>query len=260
MMGLLRKRFEELQGETLTNCAITAIRTGEKIEVDIKPKGKPIHAVGQELVISTKSPALAALLSEDRKLSKLARKLGRIETVGHPFTLHMGVDNRGLPHCMSEYVIFVPERNGNAAQDMGPFLFLETSVADDAGVAPRGKRTLTATAFLTRSPLHIKNGELHAAAEEMIGALARFLPFLRERIDFMDVERSIDVSRRYQQVVNPRYRFPGMFVPGLMTLPLRSPLRNIILTGGITFAGLGFEGEVLSGMKAGYFTSKDARR
>jgi hypothetical protein len=74
----------------------------------------------------------------------------------------------------------------------------------------------------------------------------------------MDVERSIEVSRQYQQVVNPRYRLSGRLLPGLTTLPIRSPLRNVLITGGITFAGLGFEGEVLSGMKAGYLVAEGA--
>ena len=45
MLGQLRKRFEDLRGETLTDCAITAIRAGSKIEVDVKPKGRPISVV-----------------------------------------------------------------------------------------------------------------------------------------------------------------------------------------------------------------------
>jgi phytoene dehydrogenase-like protein len=258
MLGQLRKRFEDLRGETLTDCAITAIRAGDKIEVDVKPKGKPISVVGQELIISAKSPALATLLTGEKKLSKLARKLRRVEAAQYPFTLHMGVDNRGLPDRMSEYVIFVPEHPRDAASETGPFLFLESSVADDAGLAPRGKRTLTATAFLSRSPLHMGDGELKATAEDMIRALEGFLPFLRENMDCMDVDRSIEVSRQYQQVVNPRYRFPGPSLPSLTTIALKSPLRNVRITGGITFAGLGFEGEVLSGMKAGYLAAGEA--
>jgi len=260
MIGQLRKRFEELRGETLTDCAITAIRAGAKIEVDIKPKGKPISVVGQELIISAKSPALVTLLSEDKKLSKLARRFRRVETAQYPFTLHMGVDNRGLPDRMSEYVIVVPEHSPDAGHETGPFLFLESSVADDARLAPRGKRTLTATALLPRSPLHTEDGELKATAEDMIRSLERFLPFLRESMDCMDVDRSIEVSRQYQQIVNPRYRFPGPSLPSLATLTLRSPVRNVRITGGITFAGLGFEGEVLSGMKAGYLAAGEVER
>jgi phytoene dehydrogenase-like protein len=252
LIGQLRKRYEELRGESLAGCTITAVRAGAKIEVDIKPKGAPISVVGQELVISAKSPALQGLLAGDKKLSKLARRLRKLESAQYPFTLHMGVDNRGLPDRMSEYVIFVPDQSDGGTVEAGPFLFLESSVAEDTGLAPRGKRTLTATVFLSRSPGDLDDGELKSVAEDMLKALETFLPFLRESLAFMDVERSIEVSRKYQQIVNPRYRFSGRLLPGLTTLPIRSPLRNVLITGGITFAGLGFEGEVLSGMKAGY--------
>ena len=92
----------------------------------------------------------------------------------------------------------------------------------------------------------------------MLKTLEHFLPFLRESLAFMDMERSIEVSRQYQHIVNPRYRFSGSWLPGLTTLPIKTPLRNVLITGGITFAGLGFEGEVLSGMKAGYLVAGSA--
>jgi hypothetical protein len=258
LIGQLRKRYEGLRGESLAGCTITAIRAGTKIEVDIKPKGAPISVVGQELVISAKSPALQGLLAGDKKLSKLARRLRKLESAQYPFTLHMGVDNRGLPDRMSEYVIFVPDQSNGGTVEAGPFLFLESSVAEDTGLAPRGKRTLTATAFLSRSPRDLDDGELKSVGECMLKAMENFLPFLRESLAFMDVERSIEVSRQYQQIVNPRYRFSGRLLSGLTTLPIKSPLRNVLITGGITFAGLGFEGEVLSGMKAGYLVAGGA--
>jgi phytoene dehydrogenase-like protein len=258
LIGQLRKRYEELRGESLTDCSITAIRTGSRIEVDIKPRGKPISVMGQELVISAKSPALPGLLAGDRKLSKLARRLRRVEPSQYPFTLHMGVENRGLPDRMSEYVIFVPREHEDGAGETGPFLFLESSVAEDTGLAPRGKRALTATAFLARSPRDMDDGELKSMGDRMLKTLESFLPFLRESMALINMDRSIEVSRRYQQVVNPRYRFSGRLLPGLSTLPIQSPLRNVLITGGITFAGLGFEGEVLSGMKAGYLVAGGA--
>ena len=49
----------------------------------------------------------------------------------------------------------------------------------------------------------------------------------------------------------------GLALPGLMTLPIRTPLPHVLLTGGLNFAGLGFEGEVLSGMKAGFLAAGD---
>jgi phytoene dehydrogenase-like protein len=257
LIGQLRKRYEELRGETLRDCTITAIRAGAKIEVDIKPKGKPISVVGQELVISAKSPALPGLLAGDKKLSKLARRLRRIEPACYPFTLHLGVDNRGLPDRMGEYVIFARDRQ-DGADEAGPFIFLESSVPDDTGLAPRGKRTLTATAFLARSPRDLDDGELGSIGENMLTSLGLFLPFLRESLAFFDMERAIEVSRQYQHVLNPRYRVSGRLLPDLATLPIQSPLQNVLITGGITFAGLGFEGEVLSGMKAGYLVTRGA--
>ena len=255
MLAQLRKRFEDLRGETLTHCAVEAVRTGSRIEVDIRSKGRPSSLLAQELVVSAKSPALEKILSSDGKFSRLARRLRKVETLRYPFTLHLGVDNRGLPDRMGEYVIHISEPSAEAAC---PFLFLEANVADDTALAPPGKRTLAITALLPRSPVEMANGELAAVAEGMLRSLEGFLPFLRESIDWVDLDVSIEVSRCYQQVVNPRYRFTGLSLPGLMTFPVRFHRPNVFLTGGITFAGLGFEGEVLSGMKAGQLAAGDS--
>ncbi len=257
LLSQFRKRFDDLRGETIAEASVTAVRAGNRIEVDLKQKGKTSGVMGQQLVISAKSPALGLLLSAEGKLSKLARRLRRVETAQYPFTLHMGIDNRGVPDRMGEYVIVIPDRRVSHA-DAGPFLFLESSVSNDTALAPRGKRTLSATAFLARSPVSMEDRELLDLSEAMIRSLETFLPFLRESTDVLDMARSLEVSRRYQQIVNPRYRFSGLSIPGLMTFPIRSPLPNVAVTGGITFAGLGFEGEVLSGMKAGYLAAGEA--
>lgn len=260
LLGQLRKRFEDLRGETLLDGAVESVRAGNRIEVDVRMKGKAVSLMGHELVISAKSPALETLLSSERKLSRLARRLHRVETRGYPFTLHLGVDNRGLPERMGEHVIHAPGPDTGTAPAEGSFLYLESSVAEDAVLAPRGKRTLTLTALLPQSPVQMADNELKIAADGVLTSLEGFLPFLRESIDFMDVEFSMDVSRRYQQVLNPRFRFPGLSVPGLNTFPIRTSLPNVLLTGGINFAGLGFEGEILSGMKAGFLAAGDVER
>jgi len=258
MLGRLRKRFEDLRGETIADCSVEAVRTvGGRIEIDIRSKGKASGLLGQSLIVSAKSPALETLLASERKLFRLARRLSKVETPRYPVTLHLGVDNRGLPDRMGEHVIHVPETAAGSEPGAGPFLYLESSVADDTALAPRGKRTLTVTSFLPHSPSQMDDNELRTAADGMLVSLEGFLPFLRESIDYMDLDGSVEVSRRYQQIVNPRYRFPGLTLPGLMTLPIRTPLPNVLLTGGINFAGLGFEGEVLSGMKAGFLAAGD---
>lgn len=261
MLGQLRKRFEDLRGETVAHCVVEAIRaSGGRVEADIRVKGKPVSLLGQKLVMSVKSPALETLLSSERRLARLARRLRRVETMQYPFTLHLGIDNRGLPDRMGEHVIHLPEASTGTTSSPGAFLYLESSVADDTELAPRGKRTLTVTSFLPRSPAETEDNELKAAAECMMRSLEGFLPFLRESIDFTDLDGSVEVSRRYQQVVNPRYRFPGLTRPSLMTHPIRTPLPYVLLTGGMNFAGLGFEGEVLAGMKAGFLAAGDAER
>jgi phytoene dehydrogenase-like protein len=77
-----------------------------------------------------------------------------------------------------------------------------------------------------------------------------FLPFLRENIDHINIGKSIERSRKYQEAVNQKYIMRADPILGIAALPNRTPMRNVFLTGGMLLASLGFEGEIVSGINA----------
>jgi hypothetical protein len=92
--------------------------------------------------------------------------------------------------------------------------------------------------------------ELSGVAKAIIDSLEGLLPFLRENIDYVNIEKSISWARRSQEVINQKYRTRKGTITGITTLSPVTPLSNVFLTGGILRAGLGFEGEILAGMDA----------
>jgi hypothetical protein len=141
-------------------------------------------------------------------------------------------------------------RDGNDIMTDQDLVFLETSLPGETARAPEGRRAITATVFLADSPLRLNDQELKEAATNIINSLEGFLPFLRENIDYLHVEKSIAFSRRYQEMVNRKYRTRRRPFLGMITLSPRTRLPNVLLTGGILRAGLGFEGEIIAGMDA----------
>ncbi len=86
-------------------------------------------------------------------------------------------------------------------------------------------------------------------AESMLKNLNSFLPFLNENIDFIDLEKSIYVSKSYHRTINLKYTMKKPIL-GMSFLTGKTPLKNVFLTGGMMMPGLGFEGEIMSGLNA----------
>ncbi|MEA2014853.1 MAG: hypothetical protein U9N38_06075, partial [Thermodesulfobacteriota bacterium] len=142
------------------------------------------------------------------------------------------------------YVIVSDETN--SIKNGNP-LFLETSEAGDILRAPDGKRAISITTFLKNPPSKSNNSVLENIAESMLVDLGSFLPFLKENIDFVNLQQSIYVSKRYHRTISNKYIMRNPFI-GMSFLSGKTPLKNIFLTGGMLMPGLGFEGEIMSGM------------
>ncbi|GAJ08086.1 unnamed protein product, partial [marine sediment metagenome] len=149
-----------------------------------------------------------------------------------------------------EYVIVIGDENRPVMDNN--LVFLEVSSPGDTGCAPDGKRAISASVFLKESPLRLSNDDLKGISTEMLENLEGFLPFLKENLDFINIEQSIEISRKYQEVINQKFKINGSPLLGISLLPNKTPLKNVFITGGMLLAGLGFEGEIISGMNAAY--------
>jgi phytoene dehydrogenase-like protein len=154
---------------------------------------------------------------------------------------------------MAPYVAVVPDKNKPVMDDN--IIFLEMSAPYDTGRAPAGKRALSATIFLEKSPLFSTDLELEERSKAIIGHLEALFPFLRENLDYLNVEASIELSRKYQKMVNRKYRIKANPFIGAKALSGRTPLKNVYLSGGALLSGLGFEGEIISGRNAALSTT-----
>ncbi|HOO91069.1 MAG TPA: hypothetical protein PLA74_09640 [Syntrophales bacterium] len=238
----LKKKYEA-DGGVIERCSVTALEMDRAIKVNVKVDGNDVPTIyGRNIIISTKYENVASLLSGNNRLSTLRKRYDTILPSFYPFTIHIGVRDRCVPEKMGVYVVIASGENDTP-------LFLETSEPGDTLRAPDGKRAIGLTAFIKDSPSEIDDSVLCAHAEGMLGNLRAVLPFLDENIDFMDLKKSITISRNCQGVVNPKYRIKNSFI-GMSCLPNRTPVKNVFLTGGMLMPGLGFEGEIMSGTNA----------
>lgn len=243
----LKKKFEA-DGGIIERCSISTLELERAIKAGVKVGGEDIPTIyGRNIIISTKYENFTSLLEENRKFSALRKRYDKINPSLYPFTIHIGVRDGCMPEKMGAYVVIVSDEAGPAED--GNLLFLETSKPGDTLRAPDGKRAVSATTFLKNSPSELDNSVLENIAEVMLKNLGGFLPFLKENLDFMDLEKSIDISRSRHGTINHKYRVKNPFI-GMSSLPNKTPLKNVFLTGGMLMPGLGFEGEIMSGINA----------
>ncbi len=245
----IRTQLSAFGGSAVRGCAVERLLTGKEIEVSIREQDRELILSGRALILSTKWAGLRRLVHDERISRWLAHRAEKAGQNHYPFTMHLGVDARAFPEKMARYVVVEPE-DGPVPLSSCALIFLGISAPGDLGRAPEGKRALSASVFLDKPPSEIERERLGEFAEVVLDRLRMFLPFLRENVDKMDMEKSMEWSIGMQSRVNGKYRAGRSSLLGFPLRQVRGPKGNVVMTGGELLAGLGFAGEVLSGLQA----------
>lgn len=254
-MTWLCKEFTDAGGILMNDCSVMRINTNPEIIVDMENAGTSLTLRGTKLIVSAQWEKLKLLLLHQKIFRRLVHKLDSLHPMLYPFCLHLGVYTAGLPEALAPYAVVVRDETKPATDQN--LVFIVSSRPGETEYAPEGRQAITATVFLKDSPLMLTDLELKGTAKSIIDSLEGFLPFLRESIDFVNIEKSIELSRRSQEIVSPKYRPRKGTIIGMNTLSPKTPLHNVLLTGGILRAGLGFEGEILAGLDAAFLTGME---
>ena len=249
------RKFQALGGTLLKGCSVLRLNINEDIKADILADDKAMTIVGHDVIISSKWEKFKPIILNDKRFSKYAKKYMTIENSTYPFTIHMGLHDKGLPEKLAPYVMIIfdeekPLTNNN-------LVFLETSLRNDTERAPIGRRALSATVFLDDSPLRLSDEKLTYVAAGILKNIEKFFPFFMENLDFINIKKSIDISRKYQEILNLKYSLKKNSIFGVAPLTNKTPVKNVYVTGGMLLAGLGFEGEILSGLNAANMVSEE---
>jgi phytoene dehydrogenase-like protein len=120
----------------------------------------------------------------------------------------------------------------------------------DETLTAEARVSLTATVFLSDDPTIWSKENLAVTATSIIDRLDFFLPFLKDNIEFFDLEKSIDISGMSHSVFNPKYKIRNSFITGFAARTNRTWFKNVYLTGASLLTDAGFEGEIISGINA----------
>ncbi|MDD2673085.1 MAG: hypothetical protein PHW43_11840, partial [Syntrophales bacterium] len=248
LIEAMKKKIRSAGGDTPAVSGIESLKTAEVFGVTVSGAEDAAEFRGNRLILSSGWKGLEKICKKDRILKKLAGCSERVADTTYPFTIHLGVHDRGIPDEMASFVTLV-------SSDEKPLtgsnlIFIETSIRGDTARAPHGRRAFSATVFLSHSPADLDDSRLRAVSERIMDRTHEFLPFLKESITYQNLEKSIELSRKSQDAVRRRYRVTGSYPIGISPVPHRNPGKRVSLCGGLLMAGIGFEGEVLSGIAA----------
>jgi phytoene dehydrogenase-like protein len=248
LFNSLIKKLEVQGGLYLSSCEISKINKGKAVEVEVLDKSANTSSISAEfLIASTKWKGMHLLLEGKNKIN-FGEWISPIHISHLPFTIHLGCARKGIPEKMTRHVAVVPDIAKNIFDNN--LIILETSIPANETSTAEARVSLSATVFLPNDPALWSNDNLAIIATSIIERLDFFLPFLKDNIEFFDLEKSIDISRISHSVFNPKYRMLNSFLTGFAARSNKTWFKNVYLTGASLLTDAGFEGEIISGINA----------
>jgi phytoene dehydrogenase-like protein len=161
-------------------------------------------------------------------------------------SLNLGIDVRGVPVGLGD--CFVSLRDGVAPYENGNLLM---GFMEPEGVgAPSGKRAITVNSFVPLAMGKTGRSEIKGVIENMVCHLLEVAPFLDRSIQFIDARPSVERYRRQRSNSDIVYGAASPFRVGRAILPAITPMEGLFIASRENFPYLGFEGEIISGIKA----------
>ncbi|PKN70659.1 MAG: hypothetical protein CVU54_04680 [Deltaproteobacteria bacterium HGW-Deltaproteobacteria-12] len=244
----LIKKLESKNGLYLTNCNVSAVKTGTPLEIAIADKtGNLSSLAAKHLIVSTKWEGMNLLLTGQKKIN-FGDRISPVQVVHWPFTVHLGTFIKCMPEKMARHLAIVSDVQKNIFDNN--LIVLESSRPQDEPIHADNKVSLSATVFLPADTEAWSRENLSATSSSIMERLDNFLPFLKDNIEYFDLDKSIEISRLSRSVYNPKYKMRPSFITGWAARSNKTRFKNVHLTGASLLADAGFEGEIISGINA----------
>jgi hypothetical protein len=251
----LGARAERILIQRRTACGVTLGASGDEIGSQFVIAGSDVDQVTRLLPDST---ALDSLF-EDR---------GEPQPRFYRYTLNLVLAAHAVPVGMGRDVFFVADPRGPQS---GTNLLRLMVSAEDA----RAERTITVEALLPRRHVEDSPAYLHDLRERILAVLDPLLPFARPHLRVIDSPHDgrdphdcqADVAippaaawRRGHRTMRIDYGYPTEGALGVCGLPVRTPVRRLLLVNRQIVPGLGEEGLFLAAWSAARLITRAERR
>ncbi|AKF07134.1 phytoene desaturase family protein [Sandaracinus amylolyticus] len=253
------------------------LRARDKIDAILVKRGNVegvrIAASGEEIgasfvLLGSDVGSFLRVLPDRRPFEELFERVGEPVVRYYRYTLNLHLRADGVPAGMARDVFFVrdPSRPLSGAN----LLHVETHPAD-----AKGRRLLCVEALLPRRGVEDVADYLETIREHIVASLGELVPFLGSNLVRMDSPHdgrpaqdlatgtTIEATAKWargRHTMDSLYGFPIASALGVCALPVRTPIKRLLLCNAQVVPGLGLEGQLLAAWSAARIVSRSDRR
>lgn len=260
----LRSHGAELRARDRIDALL--VRRGAVEGVRIAASGEEIGA--SFVLLATDVAAFLRLVPDRRPFEELFERFGEPVARYYRYTLNLQLRAEGVPAGMARDVFFVrdPERPLS-----GPnFLHVETHAID-----AKGRRLMCVEALLPRRGVEDVADYLETVREHVVASLGDLVPFLGSHLLAIDSPHdgrpgqdlasgaAIESPAKWargRRTMETVYGYPIASCLGLCALPVRTPIKRLLLASQQVVPGLGIEGQLLAAWSAARIVSRSDQR
>jgi len=225
--------------------------------------------VGSSFVVSGSDvSATLPLLPDRRPFELLFERIGEPQARYYRFTLNVVMRAAGVPVGMARDVFFVRSTKRPLWGDN--VLHVQAESAQ-----PDGTRTLTIQALLPRRNIEDVPGYLESVRERLLESLRELVPFLDEHLVLVDSPHDgrdaddvvgkttvppADPWSRGPSTMAAVHGFPVTSALGTCALPVRTPIKRLLLCSRQVAPGLGAEGTFVTAWSVGRIVTRADRK
>ncbi len=254
------------------------VREPEKVDAILVKRGAAcgvrIAASGEEIgaswvLVGSPLATLLRLVPDRAPFEELFERIGEPVVRHYRYTLNLLVAPGGVPEGMSRDVFFLRDPARPAAEANA--LHVQADPPD-----AEGRRLLTIEALLPRRGIEDVSEYLGGVRERLIASLGDLVPFLGDHLELVDSPHDgrevFDVKARARlaapepwsrgpATMRRVYGFPVSTALGACALPVRTPIKRLLLCNEQVVPGLGIEGLCLAAWSsARVVTKSDGKR
>ena len=214
--------------------------------------------VGGRVVIAGQGvTGVQRLLSDRTAFERLFERVGEPQPRYYRYTLNAVMSAEAVPAGMARDVYYVRDQSLPLCEDN--LLHAQSSQLDD------GAQLLCVEALLPVRRVESRDGYLEDMRERLMDAIGELVPFIGEHLQLLDsphdgrapwardddtkLELERD-SRRGPQTMPTIHGYPVSRALSLCAMPVRTPLRGLLLCSAEVAPGLGLEGQLLTALSA----------
>jgi hypothetical protein len=254
---LLADKVRRHSGEILPRerAASVVVRRGAAVGLRLASAEEEVGCT--TVVAGVDVAALPRLLEDRSPFEELFERLGEPQPRAYRYTLNLVTDADAVPEGMRRDVLFVRSPGDNAHGD--GTLHLQRSTRAD------GRTLLCVETTLPAAAVEKRDGTLADVRERVLAAVTELVPFVGKHLSLVDsphdgrkpfaLGAALDVATDPQEgrgphTMTPIHGYPVSTALSLCAMPVRTPLRGLLLCNAQVAPSLGIEGELLAATSA----------